>query len=109
MEMNKPGGPVNDKTINQATTMRLMADNAINQFVDKNVAYGDSFGKQFQKYGPISALVRVNDKFSRVEALTLGAQNNVSDESIEDTLIDMATYCLMWVYEHRRANKDGKE
>lgn len=98
------------KTEQQAASMLKMAQGAIEQFKAKNTAYGDSFGKQFQKYGPISALVRINDKFSRVEALILGAENNVKDEAIEDTLVDMATYCLMTVYElKRRADNGGQK
>jgi hypothetical protein len=89
------------KTFQEAADLRHMAKKMIDQFEAKNEAYGDSFGKQFQKYGPISALVRMNDKFSRVESLLTGTENKVKDESVEDTLIDMATYCLMTVYELR--------
>jgi hypothetical protein len=65
----------------------------------KNVAYGDAFGKTFQKYGKISALTRMSDKWNRTEALMLGAKNDVSDESIKDTLKDMANYCLITLIE----------
>jgi hypothetical protein len=65
----------------------------------KNTAYGDAFGKTFQKYGQISALTRMSDKWNRLEALFLGAKNDVADESIKDTLKDMANYCLMTVME----------
>jgi hypothetical protein len=90
---------VKGKTEEEREFMTAVSSDMITQFATKNIAYGDSFGKQFVKYGPISALVRLNDKFSRVESLILGAENNVSDESIEDTLIDMACYCLMTLYE----------
>lgn len=73
----------------------------------KNTAYGDAFGKTFQKYGPISALTRMSDKWHRTEALILGAENNVEDERLEDTLKDMACYCLMTICELERFN--GKE
>ena len=67
----------------------------------KNTAYGDAFGKTVQKYGQIAALTRMSDKWSRIEALMLGAENNVQDEALEDTLIDMATYSLMTLIELR--------
>jgi len=74
----------------------------VDQFKRKNTAYGNSFGVQFEKYGSISALVRLSDKFSRIEALMLGAENGVSDERLEDTLVDMACYCMMTLYEMQK-------
>jgi hypothetical protein len=65
----------------------------------KNVAYGDAFGRTFQKYGMISALTRMSDKWNRIEALSLGAENQITDESILDTLKDLACYCLMTIVE----------
>lgn len=93
---------INLKTNEEAAFIEETCQQMILQFKAKNVAYGDSFGKQFEKYGPVSALVRMSDKFSRIEALILGAENNVPDEKLEDTLIDMACYCLMTLYELKR-------
>lgn len=87
------------KTKEEAAFILETAEKMVEQFKAKNIAYGDSFGKQFEKYGPVSALVRMSDKFSRIEALILGAQNNVTDERLEDTLVDLACYSLMTLYE----------
>lgn len=87
------------KTKEEADFIQEICDEMVSQFKAKNIAYGDSFGKQFEKYGPISALVRLNDKFSRVESLIMGAENNVKDERLQDTLVDMACYSLMTLYE----------
>lgn len=97
-----PDIDINLKTNEEAAFIEETCLEMISQFKSKNIAYGDSFGKQFEKYGPISALVRMSDKFSRIEALTLGAENNVPDEKLEDTLVDMACYCLMTLYELKR-------
>lgn len=68
------------------------------QYRRKNEAYGDSFGKSVRKYGPISALTRMSDKWNRLESLMVDKnRNEVSDESINDTLLDLATYCVMTV------------
>lgn len=64
-------------------------------YVAKNADYGDSF-TNVRKQFPIAILIRLHDKLSRLDTL-LGNSNykpNV-DESIDDTLMDMATYCLM--------------
>ena len=62
----------------------------------KNEDYGDSFGRSVEKYGLISALTRISDKFNRLESLILAHGNaKVSDESLDDTLKDLAAYCIM--------------
>lgn len=64
----------------------------------KNTDYGDSFGRSVEKYGLISALTRISDKFNRLESLILkGEHAEVSDESLDDTLKDLAAYCIMTV------------
>lgn len=90
---------VNSKTQRETQLIAETMKKDLEQFQNKNVAYGDSFGKQFKTYGPISALVRISDKFSRIEALILGAENNIKDEHLEDTLRDLATYCYMTLFE----------
>lgn len=68
-------------------------------YKNKNVAYGDSFGKTFQELGIVSALTRMQDKWNRIKALVMGAENKVKDEQLEDTLMDMANYCIMTLIE----------
>ena len=66
-------------------------------YTKKNEAYGDSFSKTFKELGIISAVTRMSDKFNRVKALATGARNEY--ESLRDTLMDLANYCLMTVME----------
>ena len=65
-------------------------------YVNKNNDYGDSFGKSIEKYGFISGLTRISDKFNRLETIILNDCNyNVEDETLKDTLIDLANYCIL--------------
>ena len=64
----------------------------------KNHDYGDSFHESFEKYGLTMSAIRLGDKFNRFEALINKGQQ-VKDESIRDTLIDMANYAIMTVME----------
>ena len=64
-------------------------------YKSKNEKYGDSFNDTIKKYGMISALTRMSDKFSRIENNII---NNINDnEKLEDNLLDLANYCLMTV------------
>lgn len=67
-------------------------------YARKNADYGDSFGKSFTEYGLTMACIRLEDKLNRIKALTK-QQAQVSDESIVDTLMDLANYSIMTLVE----------
>lgn len=69
-------------------------------YYKKNQDYGDSFSKQFEEYGITSSAIRLDDKMSRFKNL-IKNEAQVNDESIEDTLIDLANYAIMTVMELR--------
>ena len=64
----------------------------------KNNDYGDSFGETFKKLGLISAVTRISDKTNRLQSLCVNKQQ-VKDESIKDTLMDLANYAIMTLIE----------
>lgn len=68
-------------------------------YVRKNHDYGDSFSKSFDTYGIISAMVRMSDKWNRLEELTIKNGTARVNESIRDTLMDLANYALLTVME----------
>ena len=65
---------------------------------DKNENYGDSFSKQYKKYGMVSVEMRLNDKFMRLEQLVAGEKDKVG-ENIEDTLKDIIGYATLALIE----------
>lgn len=75
----------------------------------KNAKYGDSFGKKVRKRGLKSALDRMEDKWNRLEHLIENNEDGSdTDESLEDTLVDLANYCLMTVMEINHAKENCK-
>lgn len=64
----------------------------------KNHDYGDSFHLTYQKWGLPMAAIRLEDKLQRFETL-IRAESRVKDESVRDTLIDLANYAIMTVME----------
>ena len=66
----------------------------------KNHDYGDAFSKSFGEFGLLSAVVRMSDKMERLKVLCRGEAR--VDESICDTLIDLACYAVMTYVEMSR-------
>jgi len=77
-------------------------------YVAKNIAYGDSVSETFRKLGPISFITRMSDKMNRIIALNKGAENNVKDEKLEDSIKDLANYCLIFLIELELAGEGAK-
>lgn len=69
----------------------------------KNKAYGNSFSDTYKKLGIISAVTRISDKFNRLCNLATNPDIDNLGESLEDTLRDMASYCIMTVMELENA------
>ena len=67
----------------------------------KNADYGDSFGKSYAEYGLVMSCIRLEDKLNRLKSLTKNEQQ-VKDESIEDTLLDLANYAIMTLIERQK-------
>lgn len=72
-----------------------ICDNLNKIYEKKNHDYGNSFGETYKDLGIISAVTRISDKFNRLKTLAKGENNLINDESLEDTLLDMANYCIM--------------
>lgn len=68
-------------------------------YESKNHDYGDSFHQTFIEEGMAMARIRLGDKFNRFKTLSRGDEQKVNDESIRDTLIDLANYAIMTVME----------
>lgn len=78
-----------------ASEIRAFLDDMAETFAIKNKKYGNSFEASLDKYGLIAALTRISDKFNRAENLILNDDQGTEDESILDTLLDLANYCVM--------------
>lgn len=67
----------------------------------KNADYGDSFARLRKRY-PEAICIKLTDKLDRLENLIRTGNNpKVTDESIEDTLMDLANYALMELTERK--------
>ena len=62
---------------------------------EKNDAYGDSFSKSLDEDGLLVLKIRLGDKLNRVSSLIKKGELKENDESLEDTLLDMAGYSIL--------------
>lgn len=87
-------------TAKDIVTVRPTFDDMLSVLKDiynrKNADYGNSFDKSLDEFGLVASVVRMSDKMERIKSLT-NKEAEVKDESIEDTLIDLANYAIMTV------------
>ena len=97
-----------NKPINVQEHMRIVTE--LNDlYARKNKDYGDSFHTSFIEEGMAMARIRLGDKLNRFKTLTKSNVREVDDESIRDTLIDLANYAIMTVMEiDREVNCDER-
>lgn len=91
----------------QQLGQRIKCEKELQQFMDittgmaktyanKNHDYGDSFEQSLYEFGLIASIVRMGDKMNRIKSLSK-KEAEVKDESIKDTLLDLANYAIMTV------------
>lgn len=101
---------VNDSSNELVESFKNITSKMAETYEKKNHDYGDSFDKSLDKFGLIAPVVRMGDKMNRIESLINKSVQNpaypsvsvkdvnlVKDESIKDTLLDLANYAIMTV------------
>jgi hypothetical protein len=74
----------------------------------KNQDYGDSFHLSYLEEGMAMPRIRLGDKFNRFKTLTRSSNQLVENESVRDTLIDLANYAIMTIMEMERSHNDNE-
>ena len=85
--------------------MKDLTNEILKIYREKNADYGDSFSKSYKEFGIIAPVVRMSDKMERIKQLSKAEDIKVKDESLRDTLIDMANYALMTAVEMELENE----
>ena len=88
------------------TIHAAICDELKDLYLRKNTDYGDSFHKTFIEEGMAMSRIRLSDKLERFKRLTRSGEQNVKDESVRDTLIDLANYAIMTIVEMERVKND---
>lgn len=86
-------------------SFKAITEDMLNTYIAKNHDYGDSFKKSIDEFGPIAAVVRMGDKMERIKTLLHHHTEPKVNEKIEDTLKDLANYCIMTIIYLKKTSK----
>lgn len=92
--------------MNRVEMFKKVASEICELYEAKDRCYSNSFGATYEKLGIISAVTRISDKYNRLCNLAVNKDVDNLGESIEDTLKDMAAYCIMTIMEMKNGQKD---
>lgn len=97
-------------------TQQLIATTAVDgvaAVLQKNSDYGSSvFHSPMlcpQMSAPEALLVRMSDKAARLANLVQSPSSAQVAESLDDTVLDLGNYCLLWLVARRLADKGRGE
>lgn len=93
---------------NKAEIFKNITDDMLAVYAKKNLRYGDSFAKLRNEY-PLSICMRLADKLNRLKTLKENPNLGFDDESIRDTLLDMANYAVMELVEMDKERMEYEE
>lgn len=90
---------------NDVRNFAITCSDMTNLYARKNHDYGDSFNKGMTDIGMAYGAGRLYDKMNRIVSL-LKNKAEVNDESIKDTLLDLACYSVMTLsYLNKKKNE----
>lgn len=85
---------------------KKILDEMADTFSKKNSDYGNAFEEILDDFGASYAVGRLKEKLKRLTKLVISNKQEVEDESIEDTLLDMANYAvltIMWLQKQKES------
>lgn len=87
--------------MNRVEIHKELCDQTHGLYARKNADYGDSFAQLRKRY-PNFVCMRLFDKLNRLDTIiNPNHQLQAPEETVEDTLMDIANYALMEITERR--------
>lgn len=94
---------------NKEERFKEITDSMTKTFIAKNKDYGNSFDKTIDEEGYVAFQVRALDKLNRFKSILSNKSQHVKDESVIDTLHDLANYCIMCSIKIESDMSDGNK
>lgn len=86
---------------------KKLTDDIHEMFLKKNRDYGNSFENSLDEWGLLPSVIRIQEKLDRTKT-SIKKELLVSDESVEDTFLDLANYAIMtvmWLNKEKTVDK----
>jgi hypothetical protein len=87
----------NNVTLDYNQPFNKIVFDMANLYQKKNQDYGNAFGQLFSEYGMNYSIMHLHEKLNRIKSVH--KNNNTNNESIKDSLIDLANYAVMTLVE----------
>ena len=100
--LDKTGADRDGDILSNESRFRFITEEMEKLYSRKNADYGDAFTESLDEDGRLVSKIRIKDKLNRFSQL-ISNDALVNDESMRDTLIDLANYAvmtLMWLDEN---------
>lgn len=88
-----------EEKCDRSTIHESICNELMYMYKAKNADYGDSFHKTYLEEGMAMVRIRLSDKLNRFKILSTGKDAKVHNESMRDTLLDLANYSIMAIME----------
>lgn len=88
-----------ENTDTRAKRLEILMNQNLELYKKKNADYGNSFAEVYKELGFESGLVQILHKVNRIKGIYNKGKAEVENESIRDSLIDLANYALMTAVE----------
>lgn len=82
--------------------------NMVDICVKKNKDYGSATQITYENFGDVSYQVRCFDKWQRINTLLKNGKAEVN-ESIDDTLLDLSNYLILWLTSRKMEHENNVE
>lgn len=89
----------------KGSEFKKITDKMLDIHLKKSHDYGSSYDDSLDEEGLAAARVMLRNKWSRFKNLSKGNEIKVKDESIKDTLLDMANYAILTILWMNKNNK----
>ena len=90
----------------EVNAFKKVCNELFSLFEEKNRRYKGSFSEQFKEFGITSSIIRLSDKLNRLKFLAKDCKD-CGDESIEDTLKDLAKYAILTLMELSKSEEEN--
>lgn len=88
-----------ENTDTRAKRLELLMNQNLELYKKKNADYGNSFAEVYKELGFESGLAQILHKVNRIKGIYKNGKVEIENDSIIDSLVDLANYSLMTVVE----------